>query len=366
MKSIYQLGATVFPGGYRFLVVNVVALICASEVSDFFSSSFFMVSLLATFSGVAVSTQSYVLGRSLYLTDKLILTLVLLCLAALACYGLWVFELESYVIPLLAAYCYSVFEIARSEMAAEGRFLHLVIAGILSILIFVPVAYFLQDQSRLLVVFTFIALMVPALCMRNGKEPQVHIDAAVIKDVSSYSLSNGLSTGVSFALPLLLAQEFGEGGSTMLAQVFTLSALFVFYPRYLSSGFLVCFKGNHDWGLVRGFEKKVFVYTLIVSLGFGFVSSVYLIDYFMYQGLFVAIVASQLSLPYSNVMMIFGAGSRMLFVNFVGLIVLVVILGGIYYSIDVGELRGMVMLWAYAAYVAVRAVFLRQLCYRTE
>lgn len=361
---MYKLLATIFPGGYRFLVVNLVAYFCADEVSDIFSSSFLTISLLATFSGMAVSTQSHVMGRRLPLVERVYLVLIFLCLSAFPCFWLWDGGLESYAVALLAALGYSIFEVTRSEIASEGLFERLVLSGFISVLLLVPNLYFFQDKSLLLVLFTFLSLMVPVLFVKGGGESSHRLNLDVIKDVGSYSLSNGVSTGVSFALPLLLVTEYGDGGATVIVQVFTLSALFMFYPRYLSAGFLVSFKKYGNWKEVFQFEKKVFIYVAMVSLGYVIISAIFFLEYYKLLPLFIAVVSSQLALPYSNVMMVRGAGREMLRVNIFGFLVLLFLLALVYGVSDSGESRAEIILWCYAAYVVIRAFFLRKACFK--
>lgn len=316
MQSIYRLFAVGFPAGYRMLSVNLIAYFCAASVSDYFAQSFFMVSLLATFSGFAVSSQSYVIGRQLSLPRRMLLVTIFLGLCSAPLYLIWDGTPQSYFITLFATLGYSLFEITRSDCSANGRFKTLVVHGLIAGVLMCGVVLMWRASQSILVVLVFWLLAIPAIpLMKHRVVGGDRLTLDVYKDVASYSLSNGLSTGIMFLIPLIIAGELGEGASTQLAQVVSAAALFLLLPRYLSAGFIVKLQNEQSWDMVRQFERLLITYVVIVASSFFAICYVLVPEFIPYFIFLLAILIGQIGLPYANVHSVFGLGGRMLRVN---------------------------------------------------
>lgn len=360
IDSLYKLVATLFPGGYRFFVVNLVAIFCSKNISDGFSQLFFIISLLTTFTGVAVSTQSYVLERALFISSRLLLMFGLLVIISGPFYLFWEGDVQTYVLILISVSVYSAFEIFRSDFSANGNFKQLTICSFFSVALAFLAVYKYNDDLSYIVVLVFLSLLIPLSFARSCYGGNSKLNIYVVKDVISYSLSNGITTGLSFLLPLLLIEEFGMGEATKIAQVFTLSALFMFYPRYLSAGFLVESKKNICRKAITSFESKVFFYVLVLSCFFYFLSILFFVEFLSYAFLFISIVSTQLALPYSNSMMILGKGGDMLKLNFSAFSAFFVLVFCLYLFLDSGSQRGELILYIYTVFVLVRAFLIKR------
>lgn len=116
MNSVFKLIATAFPGGYRFVAVNFIALFAIGTVSDAFAHSFFIVSLIATFSGIAISTQSYVANLNVSLVSRIVFLFGLIALVSPFVFLLWEGTVKEFLVIVLAATTYSCFEIVKSRL----------------------------------------------------------------------------------------------------------------------------------------------------------------------------------------------------------------------------------------------------------
>ena len=362
MSSVFRLLATVYPGAYRFVVINLIAYFFTQDISDSFSQAFFVVSLLATFSGMAVSSQAYVKGDSLKFTHKILLVTGLLIVVALIGIRFWQGSFSEYSIIVLAAFGLSVFEVVRTELAANGKFKLLTIAGALSLIALIPILIFIVDSTLELVFFIFISLMISVLIVDGGKSSgRKSISVDVIKDVFSYSLSNGLSTGVTFIIPLMLIGEFGTDSATDIAQVFTFSTLFFFYPRFLSAGFMVEFKCDPArQELLPIFRNKILVYIFGTIVIYVIAAYYFNADFYDYIWLFIAMQLSQLSLPYANANMVLGKGIRLLKVNLIAMLILAVSAFGILILLEEGANRGYVLTVLFSLYTLFRYFLTKQ------
>ena len=353
----FKLIATVFPGLYKFVLVNLVALLAVAEVSQFFSKAFFEIGLLVAFAGVAVSSQAYAKGDGLSFLSNTLMILIILSFGSL---GLWVFyegAIEGFILIVASALFLSMFEVLRAQLAACGEFMRLTVSAFLSFLFLVPLVVYLNDEKYLMVFFTFLSLFVSVIIVdRRSFSFSRKVDAEAFKNILSYSASSGLSTGLTFFIPLILIREFGEGSSILIAQVFTLSSLFFFYPRYLSAGFMVELRREKvDGSLITIFRRRLFRYTLFVSFLF-FVFAFFESQYMDFVLLFVAMQVGQLNLPYANVHMVMARGYDLLLVNCKALIFISVLLVGAYLMLDEGATRGKVILGSFLLYMFVRFV----------
>ncbi len=356
MNTLYRLFATVYPGAYRFIVVNVIIYFCTQSVSTFFSKAFFMISLLATFSGMAVSSQAYVKGDNLKVMHVMVLIVGLLSIASFAGILIWEGSSEEYLVVIFGALTYSVFLFVRATLAAEAEFRILTIAGVLTFIVMAPILYIASDAYPLLVILVFSSQMLVIL-MVGGKRSfgDLSVNYKIIKDVSSYSMSNGLSTGLSFVVPLILIGEYGESSAASIAQVFTLSTLLFFYPMFLSAGFMVDYRRDSTREvLVHKFNQQVLVYILAVIILSVVVGSYFKVDVFDFIWLFIAMQVSQLSLPYSNIHMILGMGAALLKVNYLTIIALIFMVAILFFSYDKGEQRGQILMVLYCFYMFFR------------
>ena len=360
-----KLFATAFPPVYRLLAINLVALVCATEVSDFYARSFFLISLLVTFAGTAVSSQSYVVSRVVSLARRVGLTAILLLIFAPLFRPLWPEGINSYVIVVVAAFGASLFEVLRADLAVKGRFAALVVQGVaasLSLFLIVPI---LKDSPWLLCVLISWVLPISAILMPgNSIVGEDRVTCVVVKDVASYSLSSGVSTGLSFALPVLIAGDLGSGAPTELAQIMTVTSMFLLYPRFLSTGFMVDLQRCQTREMVDRYEKRNSSYLFAVVGVYLAVSILVLPELQRYALFAIATVATQMALPFSNVHSVLARGHDLLSVNLRALAVLVALIAGAYMLFDPGMYRAQCVMAVYLAYVILRNYLTKKSCLR--
>jgi hypothetical protein len=356
MRSIYRLFSTLYPGAYRFIAINAIIYYCIPSVSAFFSEAFFMVSLLTAFSGMAVASQAYTKENNLKFTHMLFLIIGLLTAASLAGTIIWRGSYEEYLVVITAALTYSIFSFSRAALAAEGEFKLLTIAGVLAFSVLIPVLYMARDNSLLLTMLIFSSQMLLVLIVGYGKIfGNVSVNYSIAKDVGSYSLSNGFSSGLSFIVPLVLIGEYGENSSASIAQIFTLSTLLFSYPRFLSAGFMVDFKRDPTRvELVHDFNQKVFIFIFIAIPVYMVVAYYFKVELFDFMLLFIAMQLSQLSLPYANIHMVLGKGGALLKVNYLTITALATMTILLFVVHDAGEKRGQFLMMLYCFFMFLR------------
>lgn len=364
MKNhLFQSIATAFPSAYRFFSVYLVTLLASTEVANLFSQSFFIVSLIATFSGVAVSTQSYVKEGTVSVGLRVLTMLALTLIVSVPTYFLWSYGLESYFYVIGASLFFSLFMIAREDSIALNRMNVLAIRSALSTLLFVVFFFVLEPSGEVLVLGTFLFLFVTVFDLFDKNESSLTTKKTFFQNVFSYSLSGGLSTGISFLLPLIVIDEFGEQSSSSIAQIFTLAMMFQFVPRFLSTRFLSSVKSSSGNTSIASFERLVFAYVIAIVILFVLVTSFLFESYNVLIGLFCGLLSSQLSLPYSNVFMTLGKGSLMLRINLASFVLLLTSACAIFLFFDKGEERGEILCWLYFSYQIMRAIYMKFRCH---
>lgn len=368
MKVVFKLIATAFPGGYRFLAVNLVAFFAIETVSDAFAHSFFIVSLIATFSGIAISTQSYVASLNLSLVSRFVFLIGLIALVSPFVFFLWEGGSKEFLVIVLAATTYSCFEIVRADFMSYGKFKALFISACVAMLLLPVSFYFNQSNPYLMALCIFSGLLISVLFFIGKSSVNTYsaLNKKVISDVLSYACSNGLSTALTFMLPLFLARELVDNSPTALAQIVTLAMLAYFVPRYLSAGFLVKYKASLNWSLVKKFETRVLLYVAIISAVFWAVFYFILGNELILAMLFMGLLLTQVSLPQANLLMVHGEGVTQLKVNFATFIVFSIAISLVYHFFAQGEIRAQLLVLSYIGLVILRYVSLKMYCHRAD
>lgn len=354
LNKFHQLVASLYAGGYRFLAVFLVDAFFVADVSADFSRYFLWAGLISTFSGLPIAARAQAQEKSLSFRQQLVLCLILLIISSIAVFFFWSDSIQSFAITMLAAGLISLFEIKRMERAAEGKFSLLTLCGIASLILLISILFMQTLPADWLTAAIFAGLTVP-LIITYSIVPHKIISPITLREavrpVGANAVSSLIVTGLAFAFPLLLIEEFGREYSSTIAQVYAIATLSFSYPRYLSTGFIVSAKqGKAKITDVTVLAKKIFLFILPASLLFAAVSWVIAPEMFNFLWLFVAMQLSQLSLPYANWWTAHSREINSMKLNFISLVILSFGIATIYAFTTNEQWRGQMFLLSFAGY----------------
>jgi hypothetical protein len=142
-----------------------------------------------------------------------------------------------------------------------------------------------------------------------------------IKNYTSACISNSSSSLIAYLLPLTLVSLLQSDISPYLAVIFSAANLFMLVPRYMAEKNIPLMRNGGDLASIAG---KTF-FTTLVYLSFIFLCAfiafltIDIRDFWLYFLLFSSLQLTQLTLPYSNVLMVNNNFSLLLKINIFGL-----------------------------------------------
>ena len=360
--KLLPLLTVAFPGAYKLLVVLMTTYFAGQSVANEFSLAFFWVALLVTFSGVSVAALMISPNYNIRLQDKALLTLLSSLLGFVLAYAV---QLKSYSLGfnfsvLFATLLLSGYEINKRTLLNSAAFLPLFKAGVATGLLFTGLFYFCYHSAYSIILMAFAAMLLPVavLALRSvpqGSNRQPSPFGLLFRDFAKHCFSNMTSPSLMFALPILLVNELGENSASELVQVFYISSLAYLLPRAIAEKNIPDMRNN---GIkapsVYFFFKLIAVFVLLFALlaGAGLAWSY---DYWqLYLLLFIAMQSSQLSLPFSNVLLVIGDINAILKINLVSAGLLVVISALTFLLVEPGQERALVLLLDFLVFQLVK------------
>ena len=234
-------------------------------------------------------------------------------------------------------------------------FVSIFIASNLTLILFVILFFISSDSAVLILFFCFISLLMPILFLYLLKKQKNVLNysslTSVFKGFIKYLVSNAASTSLMFALPIVIIAELGDVVAADLAQIFYFSTLSYLIPRALSAKHIPNMRNkgiiNHE---VKSFFMTIFIF-VVVAIGFALPLFYYFYDqWLVYILLFTAMQLSQLSLPFSNVLMVKGNVDTVLKINLSSMLVFLIASLLIYSLFDKGVERGEWLLVTFCYY----------------
>ncbi|GAA0810213.1 hypothetical protein GCM10009111_00740 [Colwellia asteriadis] len=197
--------------------------------------------------------------------------------------------------------------------------------------------------------------MLPLLYLHTIKKPAPIANQSSFSDIAAgfvkYTLSNATSTSLLFALPLVLLAEMGDVIAADLAQVFYFTSLTYLIPHALSAKHI---PNMRQYGIVPGdvtsFFLSIFIFVVFTSLLALPLIQHFYTQWIVYLMLFIAMQISQLSLPFSNVLMVKGQANKILKVNIVASTVLVILITLIMFNVTAGDNRAKLLLLSFIGF----------------
>jgi hypothetical protein len=157
----------------------------------------------------------------------------------------------------------------------------------------------------------------------GGVKPHVFI-----KNYASACISNSSSSLIAYLLPLTLVSLLQSDISPYLAVIFSAANLFMLVPRYMAEKNIPIMRNGGDLKFIAAktfFITTVYLLIVLLVAFFVFLASDFQ-DFWLYFLLFSSLQLTQLTLPYSNVLMVSNNFPLLLKINILGLVPYVLLL----------------------------------------
>lgn len=340
--------AASFSGGYKIYSVFIISFLFPLAVVQQFNTYYFVVLLCVSLGVMPLASMMTAKGFHLNAGGKL----VWLCLLSVfSCTVLIFFErqlmididLRLAVVLVASVFFMGGYEIARRELANNNGFKQLFVAGVISSLVFLFVflLYFYDiREPGILIVFLSFCFVFPVLgSMLSQQHGSSFFGGLSLKQFVihyfSIFLSNSSSSVISFLLPLVLIALLKTDVSPFLGLIFSVANLCMLVPRYISEKNLPTMRSDFDLEVISTEAFRVgllyFIILSMLSLVFFYLSG--LNDFALYYLLFFSLQLTQLTLPYSNVLIVLGRFQTLLKSNLLGLLPFILLLPFVFYDL---------------------------------
>ena len=349
--KLLPLLSVAFPGGYKLLVVLSITFFSGQLVAEQFSQAFFWVGLLVTFSGLPLA--SLVVSKNMNVSNKhkIIITFVFSFISYCVAFFFKLHELDWKINTAIffALIALALYEVYKQFFLNNGNFKSLFICSLITLFLFSMFLVLFIDNQYFLMVTVFFSLLLPVGYFYFQEEKNIISKTTgfciVIKGFLKYVFSNALSSSLMAAFPLLLIQELGEGISSELAQVFYISSIAYLIPRVLSAQNIPLMRSHGiNKAIVQNYFLKVIGFVVIVSVIAIIILPYFYSQWLLYYLLFAAMQCSQLSLPFSNVLMVKGDSAAILKINIIASVIFAFVVIGTMFFIVKGEYRAQLLL----------------------
>ncbi|WP_199482743.1 hypothetical protein [Vibrio owensii] len=358
--NLFALSSVAFPGGYKFFIIIIITLFSGEGFANEFSNYFFWVTLLVTFSGLPLA--SAMVSSQHQITDvyKVFIIVMSSVIAYSVSYTIALnqFDASVNIAVFLSLVAQSFYEVYKRYFLNTGDFVKVFIASLFTVIFFL-VSYFLFGYSTSYMLFlSFFSLLFPMLIaylFREVKKGDENLSKdrllSIIQIFFKYLVSNATSTSLMYFLPIVIIHELGNNVAASLAQVFYLSTLSYFLPRALSAKHIPIMRSEGIYrGKVKSFYSMIFVFvvgtSIVALLAFSLLYEQWMIFFLLY----LSMNASQLALPYANVLMVKGEATLIMSTNLKSTIALLLVVALIFTCFEQGEERCMLLLIAFTLY----------------
>lgn len=337
MKNFDVMLAVILPGALKFIGLLLVANFFSwSDVSEF-NNYYFIVMLATAIGALPFAAIMTIKNANFSNMGKFALTFVASLISGIAVTAVHLhYELSSggYLILMLSIFIFGLYEVIKRNALNQRRYKELIYAHIfsLSLLFSLYFVSFAGVEPFWIVVIFFSCLTVPVLFIRlKGDSRDVFLGGMskyeFLKKYSNSILSSMTSTGLSYFYPLMLIYYLKDDVSEYLSLIFTVSVMFIILPKYISEKDIPSLRSGID---IRGITiksfKKIITYTLLlVVASLLVVNLVDLTNKYLYWMLFTSIILTQISLPFSNLLMTNGRFDMLLKINLIGVLPFLVV-----------------------------------------
>lgn len=358
--NFFALFSVAFPGGYKFFIIMVITLLSGEGFANEFSNYFFWVTLLVTFSGLPLASAMVSNQHQIRDAHKVFIIVMSSFIAYSVSYTIALNQFDASVnmAVFLSLVAQSFYEVYKRDFLNTGDFVRVFIASLFTVIFFL-ISYFLFGSSTPYMLFlSFFSLLFPMLIaylFREVKKGDENLSKdrllSIIQICLKYLISNATSTSLMYFLPIVIIHELGNNIAASLAQVFYLSTLSYFLPRALSAKHIPIMRNEGIYmEKVKSFYRIIFIFvtgtSTVALLAFTLMYEQWVIFFLLY----LSMNASQLTLPYANVLMVKGEASMIMSANLKSTIVLLSVVIFIFMSFEQGESRCILLLIAFSLY----------------
>ncbi|MBU2892242.1 hypothetical protein KO495_02765 [Colwellia sp. D2M02] len=338
-NKFFALVSVGFPGGYKFFVILLITTFASSSVANDFSKLFFWVALLYTFSGLPIVTLLVSSQYVITVRDQLLLVSTSSLIGYFIAYyiALNQYNASVNICIFISVLCLSAYEVIKRHFLNVGNFKPVFIASCFTMIItlILGVILFKFNNSGLLLFSCFLSLLLPMLFFHRAESTK--LTPSTISNITinfiKYALSNATSTSLMYAVPIVIVAEVGDYIAAELAMVFYFSTLTYLIPHVLSAKHIPNMRKN---GVSSADVSDFFISILkfiVITILIALPTLYYFYDqWLIFFILFSAMQVSQLSLPFSNILMVKGLAGTLLKINIISTSTLLVFIAIIFYE----------------------------------
>lgn len=321
-----------FPGGFKALAVFSIVFLFSDDFVKEFNHLYFLSLLNAS---IAVIPFSSLMASKRFSFSLLgcffwVFLLNMLCSFSIFVSGYLVdsFTLLDFLFFSMASLFFGGYEVARRALSNNHKLIRIFISGVLSVCL-LCLFFILPDwfSNRPLVLLFYISMcfglpiMLILLSLNlNGNILGGSSFKFFLEKLLSACLSNATSSLLSFVIPLFIINLLGTQASPYLGVIFSSVSIFLLLPRYLSEKDIPKLRNSNQPILIANHSFKVIANYLVFVMFLAFLCFyiVQISNIYLYFLLFISLLISQITLPYSNILMVSGAFKLLLFANVVG------------------------------------------------
>lgn len=360
--ALTAAAATALPGGYRMLAVLILTFLLQEDAANQFSELYLWLGFSSAISGIPLASVYFSKDYRPSQIQKTVITI----LASISIAGVviaWIGDLNTQEAAALfaAIVLINFFETIRTKLMVDGHFLRITLAMVFASFVFGLLTMVMSDSASLALI-VFCAPMTLSIfgasINRSHRQATAEILwLTLLKKYGSYLISSGLSTALMFVLPLLLISEFGASAASTIARVFVISSAMFLVPRVLVARMVPLLRSD---GITKVNYTAIATITLVFSLFttgiFVLVSAILFPTYLPLSLLYLAMQLSQVSLPYSQVLMVYDKAETILLINFKSAMVFLLFVLSCFAVLSSGQMRGVLIIFAYTISLIYRAV----------
>lgn len=338
-----------FSGGYKIFAVFLITLLFSESTVREFNTLYFIVLMCVSLGVMPIASMMTARNFALTGAAKFFWLLLFSCVA---CVLVSFFQQQLaikldahlFTVLLISVLFVGGYEVARRELANNSAFRQVFICGFISTLLFLSVfvaSWYELNEPFFLILLLSVCFGLPVIgslvrSQRNSAFFGGLAPAVFFKQYASSCLSNSTSSLISFLLPLGLVALLQADISPYLAVIFSAANLCMLVPRYMAEKNIPLLRSGGDQAAIAA---KTFyitaIYFLVISLAALVIFYLMAIpDFLLYFLLFAALQLTQLTLPYSNVLMVAGQLPLLLKSNLLGLLPFLLLLLHLFYPIS--------------------------------
>lgn len=333
-NKIYVFFSASFSGGFKIFAVSLITYLFSREVVIEFNTAYFIAMLCVSLGVMPLASLMTIRDFSLSIGGKVFWLFILSTLSCVLFFlvaNLIDFNINTQIIYLYACvFLLGAYEVVRRDLSNNFFFKKIFQGGMLSVVFFLSiffVKYFYFFSAQVILLFFSMCFTLPIIFSLFQHSASASMCGGLsakdfLKNYGAASISNATSTLLSFLLPLLLIYLLQGEVSHYLGLVFSLASFFMLIPRFMAEKNIPAMRRGGDFVTISMGTFKVTLLYLLFLAGISFIAFYFSAigdNYLLYFLLFLSLQITQLSLPFSNVLMVKGKFRDLLNINLYGI-----------------------------------------------